>query len=109
MMEKGFQKNNGRYDSVLDGRLRDFNIRSSRPENAVLNHPAVQPLVEALKTQFASRNTDKNAAEITKMAEDYFLAMHGEIGKTIKTAEDKSSGGGKDKAPDFSAFLPDLQ
>lgn len=104
MMEQGFSKNNGRFDSVLSDRFRDFSIRSSRPENTVLNHPAVQPIVEALKTQFASKHPDLSAAEITKKAEDYYLAVHGEIGKTQKPIEDKSGSGGA-KETDFSAFL----
>lgn len=105
MMENGFQKNNGRFDSVLSDRFRDFSVRNSRPENAVLNHSAVQPIVEALKTQFASKHPELSAAEVTKKAEDYFLAVHGEIGKTQKPTTDATGGSGAAKETDFTAFL----
>lgn len=68
-----------RLDQGLDGRIRSNAIRSYTPENPVLQHPAVAPVLGAIKAQIANQNPQLSAAEVATQAEKYFLGMAAEI------------------------------
>lgn len=112
MMEQGISRNNERFSSTLEGRFKDFQINSSSAKNPALNHPAVKPMLAALRQQIA-RNPKfkgKSPAEISSMAEKYFLSMHEAIGgfdaegnPIDPAAGDTTQGGGKQQ--DWTDFL----
>lgn len=107
LMETAFSKNNGRFESTLSGKFRDFQISHSRPDNKVLQHPAAQPMISALKTHIASQYPDLGPQEVTKRAEDYFLAMSKELNTLDKDAAETAAAGGAGKGaePDWTKYL----
>lgn len=64
-----------RFDAALPGRFKNFQLQSQAPTNPALSHPAVQPLLKSVREQISRQNPDLPAAEVTKMAEDYFSQM----------------------------------
>lgn len=108
IMQNAFNTNNNRFDSVLSGRFRDFQIRNTPASNKALQHPAAQPVLAAMKEQIARQFPDKQPHEVAKMAEDYFL----EMGKAINgvgegTTTTTTTGGGNKNtgAEDWTRFL----
>lgn len=104
--ENAFKTNNKRYDSVLSGKFRDFQIRSTPTENAALKHPAAAPVLAAMREQIARTNPDKQPHEVAKMAEEYFIGMSKAITSLDDTqTRDTKGGAGAAKDIDFSQFL----
>lgn len=109
MMEGGVRKNNERYNSVLDGRFREFTINSSEPQNPALRHEAAKPVLAALRAQIAQANPNLSPSEVSKQAEDYFLSMSkaissfGPDGKPVDATRNQDPNAPKE--PDYSAFL----
>lgn len=97
LMETAFSKNNGRFESTLSGRFRDFQISNSRPDNKVLQHPAAQPMLSALKSHIATQFPDLGPPEVTKRAEEYFLAMSKEMQTLDKDNADNAAASGASK------------
>src|SRR5574341_309566 len=111
LMKQAITKNNGRFNSVLEGRFRDFQINSSNSNNKVLNHPSVKPVLAAIRQQIANSPVGKNlsASEIQQKAEEYFMATADAL-TSLKTElgdKDKAKGGGGGQDYDFSMFLSD--
>lgn len=108
MVERGFGNFRQRYDSVLEGRFRDFQVNSTQSSNPALKHPAAQPVLAAIKQMFASQNPNLPASEVQSKAEDYFLAMSKAI-NSVGDGNAGNSGGGSGKGsasePDYSMFL----
>lgn len=75
MVENGISRNNERFNSVLEGRFRDFSIDSTESNNPALKHPAAKPVLAAIKKHIAAQDTSLSAADVNKRAEEYFLAM----------------------------------
>lgn len=110
MMEGAISKNNERFNSTLGDRFQEFSLKHQRPENAALNHPAAQPVLEALKATISNnpKNRGLSPSEIAKKAEDYFLTMADSINAAKTPANDTSSasGGRKPNAEeDWTQFL----
>jgi hypothetical protein len=109
MSEAAFKSNNSRWDGAIGSKIKTSMLGFSRPENSVLSHAAVSPVVEALKTSMAANpaNAGKSPQEIAKLAEDYFLAMADAIGASKKTAEgtEGAGGDGAGGTPDWTKFL----
>lgn len=111
IMEQAFNKNNGRFSSVLEGRFKDFQINSSSSTNKVLNHPAAKPVLQALRTQIANSSVGRNlsATEINTKAEEYFLAMGDALGslKTEGLKNKNADGSDVSEEIDWGNFLAD--
>lgn len=109
VMEQAFNKNNGRFESVLGDRFKKFQLDFSRPENKALQHPAAQPVLKAMREHISSTNPGMSPDEISRKAEEYFLAM-GDAMAAIKSEgenKDKNKGGpgGGSGEPDWTSFL----
>lgn len=109
VMEQAFSKNNGRFNSVLEGKFKDFQINSASPQNKLLNHPAAKPVLQALRQQIANSATGRglSPADINQKAEEYFLAMGDALG-SLKGGKGGEGGGGGNKGDavdiDWSVF-----
>ena len=75
ILEQSVKKNNSRWDNALDSRFRTLQINSQRPTNVALQHPAAQPIVEALKATIAAKNQNLRPDEVTAKAEEYFTTL----------------------------------
>jgi hypothetical protein len=104
--EAAFRKNNDRFESVLGNRFRDFQINFSKPENKALQHPAAQPVLAAMRKHIADLNPELSPSDVSRKAEDYFLAMGAAMSEVTKATQDtKAAGGGGNSAPDWTKFL----
>lgn len=105
LMEQAITKNNSRFDSMFDGKIRDSMLNFQRPENPVLSHPAAQPVLAAMKKQIASQFPELSPSEVTAKAEGYFTAMSEALGSGKKLG---AKGGEESSGEvDWSAFLSD--
>lgn len=108
VMQGAFNTNNQRYDSVLSSKFRSFQINSSPTQNKALQHPAAQPVLSAIRDQISRQEPNLAPHEVTKKAEDYFLAMSKAVGsvaeETDQTARRSSSPGGQ-PADDWTKYL----
>lgn len=107
LTESAIGTNNARFETVLGGRFRDFQVSASQSTNKALQHPAAKPVVSALKTMIAAQKPDLSAEEVTQQAENYFLAM----GKSLNSIdaenerENRNKDGGNDGPADWSGYL----
>lgn len=80
-----------RVSGSLDSRMKMFSLRNQNTDNAVLQHPSVAPVLQALKQQIATNNPQMSPQEIHESAESYFLsmseAMNGQKAAAAKAAE----------------------
>lgn len=103
MMEGGFARNNERFSSALDGRFRDYQVNTSVTQNPALKHPAIQPVLAAIRSQIATQNPNMPPSEVASKAEEYFMATHAAI-STLNNDQARTSGTGPKEA-DFSLLL----
>jgi hypothetical protein len=102
ILEQGVKKNNSRWDNALDSRFRTLQINSQRPSNTALQHPAAQPMLEALKATIAAKNQNLRPDEVTAKAEEYFITLADSLA-AAKPSKDTDK-----KAPaetDWTAYL----
>jgi len=108
IMEQAFSKNNGRFNSTLDGKFRNFQINSANPSNKVLGHPAAKPVLAALRQQIANSAMGRNLSpqEVNQKAEEYFLAMGDALGSLKNEGKDKpGTNADGTKEIDWGSFL----
>lgn len=100
-----------RIPELVKAAIISGNLAKSNP---VFNNPAVKPIVEGLKSQMMLKFPNSTDSELTKMAEDYFMAVSGSFtvdpsksaaSPTGKTQKQKNLSGGKDD--DWDAFFTD--
>jgi hypothetical protein len=68
----------------LPGEFRKYSLNNTAVKNPVLSNPAVKPLVEGVRLQLASKYPDATTEELQQKAEDYFLAIHKELGTSAE-------------------------
>lgn len=80
-----------RVESGLDGRIRNFQVRAHNPENQVLSHPAVAPVLGALKAQIAASQPNLSAAQVAQQAEQWFLNVGQALNAPAPATEDATA------------------
>lgn len=75
LAEHGARTAAERVTGSLDSRIRNFQIRSQNTNNEALNHPAVAPMLNAVKTQIAQSNPQLTPEQVQQQAETYFTQM----------------------------------
>jgi hypothetical protein len=70
-----------RITGSLPEHFKKFSLSDSTPKNPTLSHPAVRPMVEAIKAQLAMKFPEATTADLNQKAEQYVGAMFTEIGK----------------------------
>lgn len=84
---------------LLPGEFRKFALRDTPSENPTLSHPAVAPLIDAVKSQMAVKFPEATTEDINKKAKEYISTMFTELaatqtkGQAKGTSQNKSSGG----------------
>lgn len=109
LIESAIGQNNSRFETVLGDRFRNFQIDMSTPQHKALQHPAVKPVIQALKQTIAMQNPELSPSEVQKRAEDYFLAMNKSI-SSIDTENATNSGTNRGvnspaAEPDWTKYL----
>lgn len=75
LAEHGARTAADRVSSSLDSRIRNFQIRTQNTNNEALAHPAVAPMLNAVKIQIAQSNPNLTPELVQARAEQYFSEM----------------------------------
>jgi hypothetical protein len=76
IVEQALGKQQERYDANLPSLVKKFSVGENlSAANPILSNPAIQPLVEALKSQLIQKNPNATGAEIQTQVTDYFAAL----------------------------------
>ncbi len=75
LVEHGARTAADRVNTSLDSRIRNFQIRSQNTSNEALAHPAVAPMLNAVKVQIAQSNPNLTPEAVQQQAEQYFTQM----------------------------------
>ena len=89
-------------NSGLDSRIRNFQVKSQNTSNEALNHPAVAPMLNAVKMQIASSNPNLSADQVQQQAEQYFTQMADVL---VAPKQAASAAKSQPTSPDFSSYL----
>lgn len=73
-VEQGAAKSQQRMLQALPGKVRDIQLQDMTPENPVLQHEAVQPMLNMVRSQLRMQNPNMPPAEVSRRAEEYMLA-----------------------------------
>lgn len=103
MVESGTRVGLDRLNGSLDSRIRDFQVRSQNTTNPALSHPAVAPMLMAVKAQIANANPGLTPEAIQQQAEQYFTQM-ADVLTAPKQAEAAKAAAPK-PGTDFSSYL----
>ena len=74
-VEQATAMNNQRVLNALPDRVNKINLSQMAPENPMLAHPAVQPMLQMAKLQIAQNNPGMSAQEVAKQAEAYMTTF----------------------------------
>lgn len=96
MLDKALAKQAEQIPGLVRDNITTSHLNDSNP---IFSNPAVKPVIEATKAQILIKFPDATPAEVTKMTEDYILAM----GEAFAPAPAKSTD--TTKGTDFSKFL----
>lgn len=102
LVEQGVRTGTDRLNGTLDSRIRNFQVKSQNTSNEALNHPAVAPMLNAVKSQIASSNPNLSADQVQQQAEQYFTQMADVLVAPKQAAQAASS---KPSQGDFSSYL----
>lgn len=91
-----------RFDGALDGRIKNYSVRTQNVSNEALNHPAVAPMLNAVKAQIAQSNPNLSPMEIQTQAEQYFDQMSNVL-QGSKQQNTPAPAGSRET--DFSSYL----
>lgn len=112
LMEKAIESARADWDAELPERFKRFSAKDNlRTKNPALNHPAAQPIIDALQSRLAQAYPDATTAEHQEMAVDFLTSFAASIGKKSGEEEDgdttssRRSGSKKAKEEDWGVFL----
>lgn len=95
-VERALNAHNAQLPEILRKQTVKENLHSANP---LLNDPAIKPVVDSVQEQLARKYPNASAAEITKLTENYVVAM----GEHFAPKPQKSSTGVEDF--DWGKFL----
>lgn len=102
LVEHGARTAADRVNTSLDSRIRTFQIKSQNTSHEALNHPAVAPMLNAVKMQIATSNPTLSPEQVQQQAETYFTQMADVLTAPKRQAAEQAA---KPKEPDFSYLL----
>ena len=102
LVEHGSRTAADRVSASMDSRIKNFQIRSQNTGNQALEHPAVAPMLNAVKMQLATSNPNLTPSQIQEQAEMYFTQMADVLTAPKRQAAEASA---KPKQGDFSHLL----
>jgi hypothetical protein len=75
LVNSALQRNNTNLETALPSRIRSVQLADTPLDNPVLSHPAVAPLVHALRTAQMAKNPNANPADVNKIITDYLSGL----------------------------------
>jgi len=102
LVEHGARTAADRVNGSLDSRIRNFQIKTQNTNHEALSHPAVAPMLNAVKMQIATSNPTLSPDQVQQQAETYFTQMADVLTAPKRQAAEQAA---KPKEPDFSYLL----
>lgn len=102
LVEHGARTAADRVSGSLDSRIRNFQIRSQNTSNEALAHPAVAPMLNAVKVQIAQSNPNLSPDAVQQQAEQYFTQMADVL---VAPKQQAAAAAAKPTQGDFSYLL----
>jgi len=102
LVEHGSRTAAERLNGTLDSRIRNFQIKTQNTNHEALAHPAVAPMLNAVKMQIATSNPQLSPEQVQQQAETYFTQMADVLTAPKKAAEQAAN---TPKVTDFSSYL----
>ena len=102
LVEHGVRTGAERFNGMLDSRIKNYQLRSQNSSNEALSHPAVAPMLSAVKMQIAQSNPNLSPDAVQQQAEQYFMQMADVLSAPKRQAEQQQQ---QPKEPDFSYLL----
>jgi hypothetical protein len=102
LVEHGSRTAAERVSGSLDSRIRNFQIKSQNTNHEALAHPAVAPMLNAVKMQIATSNPQLSPDQVQQQAETYFTQMADVLTAPKQAAKQAAQ---TPKEFDFSSYL----
>ena len=102
LIEQGVRTGAERLGGTLDSRIRNSLLKSQNTSNAALSHPAVAPMLNAVKMQIAASNPTLSPDAVQQQAEQYFTQMADVLVAPKQAAQAAQA---KPSETDFSSYL----
>lgn len=102
LVEHGSRTAAERVNGSLDSRIRNFQIRTQNTSNEALAHPAVAPMLNAVKVQIAQSNPNLSPEAVQTQAEQYFSQMADVL---VAPKQQAAQAAAAPKTGDFSYLL----
>jgi hypothetical protein len=102
LVEHGSRTAAERLNSSLDSRIKNYQLRTQNTNNEQLQHPAVAPMLSAVKMQIAQSNPQLSPDAVQQQAEQYFMQMADVLSAPKRQAEEQAA---RPKETDFSSYL----
>lgn len=102
LVEHGARTAAERVNSSLDSRIRNFQIKSQNTSHEALAHPAVAPMLNAVKMQIAQSNPQLTPEAVQRQAEQYFTQMADVL---VAPKQQAAAAAAKPASSDFSYLL----
>lgn len=102
LVEHGARTAAERVNTSLDSRIRNFQIKTQNTSNEALAHPAVAPMLNAVKVQIAQSNPNLTPEAVQQQAEQYFTQMADVL---VAPKQQAAQAAATPKTGDFSYLL----
>jgi len=102
LVEHGSRTAAERLNSSLDSRIKNYQLRTQNTSIEQLQHPAVAPMLNAVKMQIAQSNPQLSPEAVQQQAEQYFMQMADVLSAPKRQAEEQAA---RPKETDFSSYL----
>jgi hypothetical protein len=102
LVEHGSRTAAERLNGTLDSRIRNFQIKTQNTNHEALSHPAVAPMLNAVKMQLATSNPQLTPEQVQQQAEAYFTQVADVLTAPKKAATQAAN---TPKEMDFSSYL----
>ena len=102
LIEQGVRTGAERLTGTMDSRIRNSLLKGQNTSNAALSHPAVAPMLNAVKMQIASSNPTLSPDQVQQQAEQYFTQMADVLVAPKQAAQAAKT---KSSEVDFSSYL----
>lgn len=80
LVNSALGKQRDAFQAALPTMLRRQQLMDSRSDDPVLSHPAVQPLINALKATVFNKNPNANPVDVDKQVTDYLRGLTAAMG-----------------------------
>lgn len=91
IVEQAIKKTQDQFQAKLPDIIKNYQISDNlKTDNPAFNHPAAQPIIQALQSNLSIKHPNATTQEIKQLVNEYFTSFSQAITKPI-TAESKTS------------------